>query len=193
MATLRVCRFCGKNPVQARLKACSVACRFWSHVDRSGGPDACWVWTGALDACGYGSFGHRESGAHRFAWVLAHGPIPVGAFIMHTCDVRYPRHETVYRQCVNPAHLQAGTHAENMAHMARVGRTNPAVGARNGRHTKPGSTLRGERHGMARVTADDVRGIRTSAESNEGLGRRYGITASAIRLIKNRKNWSHIP
>lgn len=31
--------------------------RFWSKVDKSGGPDGCWLWKAGLDKHGYGRFG----------------------------------------------------------------------------------------------------------------------------------------
>lgn len=73
--------------------------RFWEKVDRRG-PDGCWIWTGAL--LNNGGYGHLTQGgenvsAHRYSWELAHGPLPPGARVGHTCDES---------ACVNPAHLQ---------------------------------------------------------------------------------------
>lgn len=90
--------------------------RFWSKVDKAGplpkwapflGP--CWLWTGHLDRYGYANFGlgkHRMVKVHRFAYELLVGPIPEGLEIDHLCRVRH---------CVNPAHMEPVTHAENMA------------------------------------------------------------------------------
>lgn len=80
--------------------------RFWSFVDKSAGPDGCWLWTGAINIDGYGHF--RLNGtvarAPRVAYALVKGPIEDRRIIMHECD---------NRRCCNPAHLTAGTHHQN--------------------------------------------------------------------------------
>lgn len=88
-----------------------VAERFWSKVDRSAGPDGCWLWTAGLDEAGYGRFNPTSRvkvKAHRFAYELLVGPIPDGLQLDHVYDFGC-RH----RNCVNPAHLEPVTGREN--------------------------------------------------------------------------------
>lgn len=66
----------------------------------------CWIWTGCIDKCGYGKFNvGKESLAHRASYKEYVGPIPDDCEIDHKCKVRC---------CINPQHLQAISHAENV-------------------------------------------------------------------------------
>lgn len=90
--------------------------QFWERVDRAGpelrpGLGRCWLWTGSTDKKGYGRHGHDLT--HRRAWRETNGPIPDGLWILHHCD---------NPPCCNPAHLYAGTHAQNMRDMSERGR-----------------------------------------------------------------------
>src|SRR5262249_45053581 len=78
--------------------------RFWNMVDRRG-DDECWLWRGyKKDGYGMTNWNGRPVFAHRVAYMLTRGPIPHGALLLHSCDVR---------GCTNPNHLRPGTHAEN--------------------------------------------------------------------------------
>ena len=68
--------------------------RFWRKANR-GLPSECWRWKGHKTPTGYGRY--VGEGAHRVAYRLLLGPIPVGMTIDHLCRVR---------DCVNPAHME---------------------------------------------------------------------------------------
>lgn len=90
--------------------------RFWTHVNKSAGPDGCWNWTAATSA-GRGRVyvAGRTVYAYRHAWFLTHGEeIPTGAAACHTCDNPI---------CVNPSHIFLGAQRDNMLDAARKGRT----------------------------------------------------------------------
>jgi hypothetical protein len=155
--------------------------RFWSNVDRSVGPDACWLWRGRGN--GYGTFRHRgkNAGAHRIAHVIAIGPIPHGCVVMHRCD---------NPPCVNPAHLRAGTQAENIADRDAKGRTSTG-------HYHPAiNPPRGELRPNAKLTAEKVREIRDSyaagGVSQTSLAREHGVDQSVISEIVRRLRWTHV-
>lgn len=83
----------------------AVADRFWAKVDKT---ETCWLWTAGSFSRGYGRFtlSHgKYVSAHRWAFEHLMGPIPEGLDLDHLC--RTPA-------CVNPAHLEPVTHAENV-------------------------------------------------------------------------------
>lgn len=92
--------------------------RFWSHVDQSNGPDACWEWTRYRLPQGHGRVhcNGRTDYAHRIAWILSNGrsEVPAGMVVRHRCD---------NAPCCNPAHLELGTQLENMCDRATRGRS----------------------------------------------------------------------
>ena len=79
--------------------------RFWSRVSKMQQGD-CWLWQGSLCTKGYARFTAQmtQFQAHRISYMIHHGPIPDGLVCDHLCRVRH---------CVNPAHLEPVTSAEN--------------------------------------------------------------------------------
>lgn len=74
----------------------------------------CWIWTPSTSYEGYAMayWNGTTWPAHRAVYTILVGPIPDGQVIDHLCRVRC---------CVNPYHLEAITHAENLrrGHAAR--------------------------------------------------------------------------
>lgn len=78
----------------------------------------CVEWIGAVNNNGYGQIrkGRAADGkilVHRAAYIAAHGEIPKGFDVMHSCD---------NRRCVNPKHLSVGTRQDNVNDMKAKGR-----------------------------------------------------------------------
>ena len=79
--------------------------RFWSRVSVQ--KNGCWEWIGSKDKRGYG---HISAGKNRLE--LAHRR----AYSMFVCETIPPEldHTCRFSSCVNPDHLEAVSHAENM-------------------------------------------------------------------------------
>jgi HNH endonuclease len=143
--------------------------RFNAKIQKT---DSCWIWTRSLDTHGYGQFGFRGKTrlAHRLAWEINHGPIPVGLFVCHRCD--NPR-------CVNPKHLFLGTNRDNLDDARAKGRL-------IGKHT------RGEAHPKARFTNNQICFIRSAKMTAEALSKQFGCFVSTINKIRQKQTWRHI-
>ena len=141
---------------------------FWEKVDVQG-PDDCWNWKFYVNPHnGYGQskdFGefHR---AHRFAYQLFYGPLQPFNVVMHICDNKV---------CCNPRHLRSGSQAENCLDA----------------HSKDRHS-RGSRHGMAKLTENQVREIFTDSRSSGQVAKSFGISRKVVKLIRDKKSWKHI-
>lgn len=116
--------------------------RFNSKVDFGFAADDCHIWLGALSDEGYGNFKVKRHTvrAHRVAYMLAFGAVPDATpFLDHV--------DCLGRWCVNPAHLEPVTNAENT-------RRGTGVGIRNQRVTRSEEILR--RAALRSSGADEI-------------------------------------
>jgi len=89
---------------------------FWAKVIKRS--DGCWIFDGHRNSDGYGLFRFEwvQWKAHVLSYTIHSGPVPEGFEVCHSCD---------NPPCVNPDHLEAKTHLENLADCKKRGRTNP--------------------------------------------------------------------
>lgn len=91
-----------------------LADRLWEKVDRSGGPDACWLYQIDFDTYGSISFFQEDGtqrviGSHRAAYLVTYGILSETLHVLHRCP------QGPQKRCCNPRHLYLGTRQENMA------------------------------------------------------------------------------
>lgn len=133
-------------------------------------PDDCWNWQGLRNHYGLVPHGARNHYAHRMAYERWRGPIPDGFVVRHTCDNKF---------CVNPVHLILGKQSDNVA---------DAV--------ERGLNCRGERHGMRRLTEQQVREIKillhSTNLSHRVIADRYPVTTSGIEAIAAGRTWKWV-
>jgi hypothetical protein len=140
------------------------------------------VWTGFLDAKGYGSIvsyagGKKMLKAHRVAYALYNGGhVPfTNLLVCHHCD---------NPSCVRPDHLFVGTAVDNMQDCIKKGRF---------RAYKNSPFKSGELHCNSKLTKKQVYQIRKFYKMGKynqvELGRIFGVVQSTISCIVNLKRW----
>ena len=133
-----------------------------SHIDE------CIVWPQHWSSVGgYGLINNKGKmvTAHRLALSLATG-VPLD-------DPRHAAHGPCHNtRCVNPSHLSWKTRSENQQDRLR-----------------DGTDARGENHGQAKLTEQQVLEIRESSDTGKALAEKFGIGETQVSRIKLRKKW----
>lgn len=107
----------------------------------------------------------------RLVFTLCTGPVPVGMDVLHQCD---------NPSCYKPSHLFLGTDVDNVRDKLAKGR---------------GNNPRGEMVNTAKLTAEKVitiRGELATGASIRSLAKSYGVSRTAIKYIKTKRNWKHL-
>lgn len=116
-----------------------------------------------------GGGGTRNVAVHVLMCASWHGTRPVGAQVRHLNGVRTDNSKD---------NLRWGTAKENAADMIA-----------HGTHT----ARKGEANHFAKLTADDVRAIRTRTDATgRALAKEYGITPGHLYQLRSGKTWMHL-
>lgn len=139
--------------------------KFWNKVDKSGGTDACWPWTGKRSKQGYGAWWDTGS-SHRGAYLYTFGEFDRSLCVCHHCD---------NPPCCNPKHLFLGTRKDN-------------ADDRDRKHRRIAPA--GEEQGNAKLTWEAVGFIREHPEIElQELADQFGVDKSTIWLVRRNKSW----
>jgi hypothetical protein len=123
-------------------------------------PDGCWKWTASVGSHGYGNAFDGRKVRTAHRWSFEIHFGPVP-------DGMFVLHRCDDKRCVRPEHLYAGTHQQNMD-----------------------DTVRRARHRSRwKLTPEQAREIRASAEPSRAIARRLGVAQKTIQLI--RRGLSH--
>jgi hypothetical protein len=125
----------------------------------------CFLWLGAIGHKGTARFGlaRKNRTACQIAYEIEYGPRGQGLCVRHKCD---------NPACVNPAHLELGTIADN-----------------NSDKMKRGRFKEGEATKASKLTAADVIEIRKRPTSQRKLAKQYGVTRRHILDIQKERYW----
>ena len=146
--------------------------RFFSKVDIRDDDDECWNWLCGKVSRGYAQF-YFDGGrmlAHQFSYEYFHQEkIPDENIVRHNCH---------NPSCVNPRHLELGTHQDNMDDMVREGRQGKQSGI--------------DHHNafLTQEIADSIRDDYSTGEYTQtDLGYIYGVSQKHISDIVIGKYW----
>jgi hypothetical protein len=119
----------------------------------------CWLWIGATNGNPeYGWLGSLK--AHRISYAVYVGPIPHGLLVRHKCDNTY---------CVNPEHLELGTHKDNTSDSIKRGRFS-----------------------WKKLTLETAREIFISMDTAKVEAKRHGVCEDTVKQIRRGSMWPQV-
>jgi hypothetical protein len=140
------------------------------EVDGNG----CWNCTShSPDSSGYSRavINGKRLRLSRYMYEQKHGCIPEGMVVRHKCD--NPR-------CINPDHLEVGTHTNNMRDMIERGRRKSTIGSNNPK---------------SKLTEDNVTDVirrYKKGEKQTDIAKRYHVSKHCIFGIIHDRNWKFL-
>ena len=128
-------------------------------IEDRGYATPCWVWQQGKSKQGYGmvALGGKRFLMHRVMYEQSFGPVPEGLELDHLCRIRH---------CINPAHLEAVTHAVN--------------------------TQRGARAKLNEDLVRQAKGRNRAGESHVSIARSFGVDPSIICDLVNGRIWKGV-
>lgn len=111
---------------------------------------------------------NKHINGHRIAYMIKYGDIPHGKIVRHKCD---------NSKCINPEHLEIGSHQDNMRDKDERGRT-----------------VKGEIHHASKLTNTQAIEIfnNKGVKSLSQLATDYGISKQSVSSIWKKESWKHV-
>lgn len=141
------------------------------------GPGGCWLWLGGTNENGYGrlSADGQMHAAHRWFYERAVGPIPYGLQLDHLCN---------RAGCVNPAHLEPVSAAENVQRSSKAKLELADVEEIRNVKRRLLAVAPLKRDGSQRVRVPGGLAVRIE------LATQYGVTPDQIKHIWAGRSWA---
>lgn len=156
------------NPLVSKKRPNGTTKKWLTEVALTWDSEVCLIYPHGIGSHGYGeaNIDGRKVCAHVFICEEKHGPKPTPDHeVAHSCRTN--------KACVNWRHVRWATRIENMRDKFAHGTIN-----------------RGEAHGLAMLSRDDVLAIRSATGRQIDIGDQFGVSQQTVSDIKNRRRWA---